>query len=115
MSLLQTLLDAVQYLPNAAYVSAQILRKTSMSLTQTIIAALYKIAEADNCYAAEQPKLIEKIMDIAELHTELPEDTFRAIQSRLNSMPSLLDKIGVTFTMQPGDWGLCSVRMVKHG
>ncbi|WP_131815979.1 MULTISPECIES: hypothetical protein [Pseudomonas] len=82
-----------------------------MSLTQTIVAAIYKISEEG--YTAEQPKLIEKIMDVAELHCELPEDTFRAIQSRLSSMPPLLEKLGVAFTMQPGDWGLCSLRMIK--
>lgn len=83
-----------------------------MSLTQKIIAALYKISEDGN-YFAEQPKLIEKIMDVAELHSETPEDTVRAIKSRLISMPSLLEKLGVEFTLQPGDWGLCCVRMVK--
>jgi len=84
-----------------------------MSLTQKIIAALYQLSEEG--YTAEQPVLIERIMDIAELHSELPEDTFRAIRSRLNNMPSLLEKLGVVFTMKPGDWGLCSVRNIRNG
>ena len=83
-----------------------------MSLTQTMIAALYKLAE-DNFGPAEQPVLIEKIMDLAELHSDLPEDTFTAIRLRLASMPSELEKLGVLFSVQPGDWGLCEVRMVK--
>ncbi len=83
-----------------------------MSLTQKIIAALYQLSEEG--YTTEQPKLIEKIMDIAELHSELPEDTFRAIRSRLPNMVPLLEKLGVQFTVGRGDWGICSVRMVKN-
>ncbi|MNJ31428.1 hypothetical protein D3C77_260650 [compost metagenome] len=111
-TLKDVLLRAVSVLPSYACIQQKIIGKT-MSLTQTIIAAIYKIAEEDNFYAAEQPKLIEKIMGVAELHTDLPEDTVRAIRSRLGSMPSLLQKLGVQFSMQPGDWGLCSVRMIK--
>lgn len=85
-----------------------------MSLTQTIVAALYKIAEEGNGYTAEAPVLIEKVMELADMSFELPEDTVRAIKSRLNSMPSLLEKVGVVFTVKPGDWGLCTVRMVKY-
>ena len=109
------LLKAVSALPARHYIMQIIKGQAMLSLTQKVIAAIYKIAEEENGYAAEQPVLIEKIMDIAELHSELPEDTFRAIRSRLNNMPSLLEKLGIKFTMQPGDWGLCEVRNIHNG
>ena len=114
MTLLNVLLDAARNLPSYHYIAHHLKGQAMLNLTQKITAALYQLAE-ENYAPTEQPKLIEKIMDIAELHSELPEDTFRAIRSRLNNMPSLLEKLGVVFTMKPGDWGLCSVRMVKNG
>lgn len=113
MTLLNVLLDAARNLPSFYYIAHHLKGQTMLSLTQKVIAALYKIAEEDNFYVAEQPKLIEKIMDIAELHSDLPEDTFRAIRSRLPNMVPLLEKLGIQFTVGQGDWSMCSLKVIK--
>jgi hypothetical protein len=103
MTLLSVLLAAVQALPNAAYVSAKILRKQTMSLSQKIIAAVYSLTEKEQFgfYVAEEPVLIEAIIEATEMPFD--EDSVSEVKSHLRGMTTPLKGIGIEITKN-GDY-----------
>lgn len=115
MTLLAALLAAVQSLPNALYVTQQIMRKQTMSLCQQIIAAMYSITNQERFgfYMAEEHILIEKILEVAEM--PMTGESAAEVKSKLPCLTSALKAIGVEVTKN-GDflvvWG---PGVKKHG
>ncbi|MBK5401323.1 hypothetical protein JFU47_32115 [Pseudomonas sp. TH39(2020)] len=107
MTLLTALLNAVQTLPNAAYITQQIKAHT-MSLSQKVIAAMYQITNAERFgfYMAEEHVLIEKIIETAEL--PFTGECATEVKSRLHGVTNAINKLGIEVTKN-GDfltvWG----------
>lgn len=103
MTLLAALLLAVQNLPNAAHITQKILEKTVMSLSQTIIAALYQITNQERFgfYLAYEHAFYERILEVAEL--PFTGEAAAEVKAKLPALTAALNKIGIEVT-RDGDY-----------
>jgi hypothetical protein len=103
MTLGAALLDAIKHLPNAARIRVRILGRQTMSLCQQIIAAVYSITNQEEYgfYVAEEPVLIERIIEIVEL--PFNGESVAEVKSRLAGVMPALHKIGVD-VVKDGDF-----------
>ncbi|WP_095195870.1 hypothetical protein [Pseudomonas sp. Irchel 3A7] len=69
-----------------------------MSVSQKIITSLFAIAnnERFGFYVAEECRLIEKIVEVADLPFD--EDTYRQVKAKLPTLLPALKEIGVEIT-----------------
>ena len=109
MDLLTALLAAVKLMPNAAHITRHILGKSTMSISQKIIGALYQITNMERFgfYVAEEPQLIERILEVAEL--PMTGESAAEVRRHLPGVMPALNKIGLEVT-NPSDgyltvWG----------
>ena len=98
MSLLTSLLLAVQHLPNAFYLQCKIKERTSMTAPQTFLAAVYAITnKAEYGFVcSEEPAIIEAVIEAAEM--PFNGESYAEVKNRLSSMLGALNKIGVEIT-----------------
>lgn len=98
MDTLTALLAAVQLVPNAAHITRHIAGNKIMSISQKIIGALYQITNTERFgfYVAEEPQLIERILEVAEL--PLTGESAAEVRSHLSGVTSALNKIGLEVT-----------------
>lgn len=98
MNILTALLSAVQLMPSAAHITRHILGNKTMSISQKIIGALYQITNMERFgfYVAEEPVLIERILEVAEL--PLTGEAAAEVKSHLAGVTSTLNKIGLEVT-----------------
>lgn len=98
MDILTAFLSAVQLAPNAAHITRHIAGNKIMSISQKIIGALYQITNMERFrfYVAEEPVLIERILEVAEL--PMTGESAAEVRSHLPGVMPALNKIGLEVT-----------------
>ncbi|MHA6232730.1 hypothetical protein [Pseudomonas fluorescens group sp. PF-69] len=98
MDILSALLAAVQLMPNAAHITQHIVRNKTMSISQKIIGALYQITNTERFgfYVAEEPVLIERILEVAEL--PMTGESAAEVKSHLTGVTPALNRVGIEVT-----------------
>ena len=85
-----------------------------MSLSQKIIAAIYSTTDKEDFgfYVAEEPALIEKIIEAAEL--PFNEESYIAVKSRLYGVTPALKGIGVDVVRNGDYWSVFGPGVLKN-
>lgn len=98
MDIMTALLAAVQLMPNAAHITRHILGNKTMSISQKIIGALYQITNMERFgfYVTEEPALIERILEVAEL--PMTGESAAEVKSHLPGITSALNRVGIEVT-----------------